>query len=110
MSLIDRTFREKIVLVGVTLPADRPEDTEASLDELSLLVDTAGADEVARVVQRRDGARPADLVGKGKAEETPRRSPTTSTATPWCSTTSCRPRSSSTSRRCWVGRPSIAPR
>ena len=46
MSLIERTFREKIVLVGVTLPPATAEDTEAGLDELSLLVDTAGADEV----------------------------------------------------------------
>ncbi len=69
MSLIDRAFREKIVLVGVTLPPDRPEDTEASLDELSLLVDTAGADAVARVVQRRSAPDPPTYVGKGKAEE-----------------------------------------
>ncbi len=69
MSLIDRAFREKIVLVGVTLPPDRPEDTEASLDELSLLVDTAGADEVARVVQRRTSPDGPTFVGKGKATE-----------------------------------------
>ena len=52
-TLIDRTIREKIVLVGVTLPGDDEESTEASLDELALLVDTAGADEVARMVQKR---------------------------------------------------------
>ncbi|HEX4863886.1 MAG TPA: GTPase HflX, partial [Acidimicrobiales bacterium] len=39
------------------------------LDELALLVDTAGADEAARVVQRRDHPDPATFVGKGKAEE-----------------------------------------
>jgi GTPase len=42
---------------------------ETSLDELGLLVDTAGADEVARVVQRRDAPDPATYVGRGKAEE-----------------------------------------
>lgn len=67
--LIDRTFRERIVLVGVTTPPDHPDDTDASLDELALLVDTAGADEVARVHQRRESPDPATYVGKGKAQE-----------------------------------------
>ncbi len=69
MSLIERSFREKIVLVGVTLPPLTTEDTEAGLDELSQLVDTAGADEVARVVQRRRAPDPPTYVGKGKAAE-----------------------------------------
>ncbi len=69
MSLIERTVREKIVLVGVTVPPAREEDTERHLDELALLVDTAGADEAARVLQRRDHPDPATFVGKGKAEE-----------------------------------------
>ena len=69
MSLIERSFREKIVLVGVTIPPDTAEETEASLDELALLVDTAGADEVARVTQRRQAPDPPTYVGKGKAEE-----------------------------------------
>lgn len=69
MSLIERSFREKIVLVGVTVPPQSGEITEAHLDELALLVDTAGADEVARVVQRRDHPDPATYVGRGKAEE-----------------------------------------
>ena len=37
-TLIDRTIREKIVLVGVTLPGSTDDDTEASLDELEQLV------------------------------------------------------------------------
>ena len=69
MSLIERSFREKIVLVGVTLPPETPEETDASLDELALLVDTAGADEVGRIVQRRSSPDPPTYVGKGKAEE-----------------------------------------
>jgi len=67
--LIDRTFRERIVLVGVTMGTTTTEETEASLDELSLLVDTAGADEVGRVSQRRRAPDPATFVGKGKADE-----------------------------------------
>jgi GTP-binding protein HflX len=69
MSLIDRSFREKIVLVGVNLPAETIEETEASLDELALLVDTAGADEVGRLVQRRDAPDPPTYLGKGKVTE-----------------------------------------
>jgi GTP-binding protein HflX len=69
MTLIERTFREQIVLVGVALPPEREEDVEASLDELALLVDTAGADVAARVVQRREAPDPTYFVGKGKAAE-----------------------------------------
>jgi GTPase len=67
--LIERTFRERIVLVGVTVPPADEDETERSLDELSLLVDTAGADEVARVVQSRRSYEPATFIGKGKAAE-----------------------------------------
>jgi len=67
--LIERSFRERIVLVGVTLPPHDDEDTERSLDELALLVDTAGADPVARVAQHRHAPDPATYLGKGKVEE-----------------------------------------
>lgn len=67
--LIDRTFRERIVLVGVTIPPLSSDETDASLDELALLVDTAGADEVGRIHQRRQAPDPATFVGRGKAEE-----------------------------------------
>ena len=53
-TLIERTKREQIVIVGVTLPGHTDDDTESGLDELELLIDTAGADVVARVVQRRE--------------------------------------------------------
>ncbi|HNJ98950.1 MAG TPA: GTPase HflX [Ilumatobacteraceae bacterium] len=68
-TLIERTKRERIVLVGVTLPGHTDDDTEASLDELSLLIDTAGADEAGRVVQRRDAPDHTWFIGKGKVEE-----------------------------------------
>jgi GTP-binding protein HflX len=69
VTMIERSIRERIVLVGVVMPPATPDDVEASLDELALLVDTAGADVVARVVQRRDAPDPATFVGKGKAHE-----------------------------------------
>jgi GTP-binding protein HflX len=69
VALIERAVREKIVLVGVTIPPETIEQTENSVDELALLVDTAGADEVGRVYQRRGSPDPPTYVGKGKAEE-----------------------------------------
>ena len=57
------------MLVAVALPGDDDEAVDASLDELALLVDTAGADEVARLVQRRDAPDHTWYIGKGKAEE-----------------------------------------
>lgn len=68
-AFIERTFRERILLVGVDLPPHDAELVDASLDELALLIDTAGADEVGRVVQRRDAPDAATYVGKGKAQE-----------------------------------------
>jgi len=69
MSLIDRRFREKIILVGVVSWPRTAEEVEASLDELALLVDSAGADEVGRVIQRRETPDPATYIGHGKASE-----------------------------------------
>jgi len=68
-TLIERTKRERIVLVGVALPGQTDEQVDASLDELALLIDTAGADEVARITQRRDAPDHTWFIGKGKAEE-----------------------------------------
>ncbi len=68
-TLIERTFRERIVLVGVTLGGHTDEETEEGLDELSLLIDTAGADEAARLTQRRDTPDSTWYIGKGKVDE-----------------------------------------
>ncbi|MGH9302940.1 MAG: GTPase HflX [Acidimicrobiales bacterium] len=69
MTLIDRSFREKIVLVGVLAWPRTIDEVEASLDELALLVATAGADVVARMLQRKAAPDPATYIGRGKAEE-----------------------------------------
>jgi len=69
LTLIDRQQRERIVLVGVAIPPRNLDDIETSLDELALLIDTAGADEADRIVQRRDRPEPATFVGKGKAQD-----------------------------------------
>jgi GTP-binding protein HflX len=68
-TLIDRTIREKIVLVGVGLGSETDADLEARLAELALLVDTAGADVVASLTQHRDAPDHTFYVGRGKADE-----------------------------------------
>ncbi len=68
-TLISRGIRERIILVAVTLPDRTDDETQESLDELAQLIDTAGADEVARITQRRDAPDSAYYIGKGKAEE-----------------------------------------
>jgi GTPase len=67
---IDLTVvRQRALLVGTTLGGRAPEEAEASLDELALLTDTAGADPVERSLSRRDHPDPATFIGSGKAEE-----------------------------------------
>jgi GTP-binding protein HflX len=68
-TLISRDIRERIILVGVVLEGASPQEVEAHLDELAQLVDTAGAEVVARLVQRRARPDPATFVGRGKAAE-----------------------------------------
>ena len=68
-TLIERTCRERIVLVGVTMGGQTDDETEEGLDELSLLIDTAGADEAARITQRRDSPDSTFYIGKGKVDE-----------------------------------------
>ena len=69
MSLIERTVRERIVVVGVVFSWTSLAQVEEDLEELESLVATAGADVVARVIQRRAEPDPATLLGKGKAAE-----------------------------------------
>jgi GTP-binding protein HflX len=68
-TLIDRSFVERIILVGVIFPGVDPEALEAELDELAELVRTAGAEVVGRIVQRRDAPDPATFLGSGKVAE-----------------------------------------
>ena len=59
--------KERVLLVGVSL-AD-PEQTDRSLDELSELAKTAGAEAIGKVIQSREQLHPGTYVGKGKIEE-----------------------------------------
>jgi len=62
-------IRQRALLVGAGTGADSLEDAEASLEELALLADTAGATPVESVLQRRRTPDPKTYVGKGKADE-----------------------------------------
>ncbi|MFC1499521.1 GTPase HflX [Candidatus Zixiibacteriota bacterium] len=62
---IPHNTREEAVLVGVDLPRDDSVQVEESLLELALLADTAGADVVDELVQKRDQLDPALFVGSG---------------------------------------------
>ncbi|NLJ97483.1 MAG: GTPase HflX [Clostridiales bacterium] len=60
-------IEERFVLVGVAWSED--DDTKESLEELSELVDTAGAISVGIIIQNREKIHPATYIGKGKIEE-----------------------------------------
>src|SRR5436190_20213941 len=61
--------QQQALLVGTGIGMRDAEAAEASLEELALLVDTAGAEPVELVLQRRDRPDPATYVGSGKAQE-----------------------------------------
>jgi GTP-binding protein HflX len=61
--------RQRALLVGTGFQAHDVVEAEADLEELALLVDTAGAEVVATEFQRRDRPDSATYVGKGKAAE-----------------------------------------
>jgi GTP-binding protein HflX len=62
-------LHQRALLVGTGRGTSSAEEAEASLDELEMLVDTAGAVPVETVLQRRTTPHPATYVGAGKAEE-----------------------------------------
>jgi len=61
--------RQRALLIGTTYGTATVEEAEASLEELALLADTAGAEPVHAELQRRRTPDPATYIGKGKAEE-----------------------------------------
>lgn len=67
----DRVASEKAILVGLNADCFKPEETatEASLDELEALLETAGGLCEAKVLQNRHTPDPHCFIGEGKAEE-----------------------------------------
>jgi GTPase len=64
-----RPERERAILVGAAFGSDFTDEAEWSLDELEALADTAGADPIDRMLQRRDSPDPATYLGRGKAKD-----------------------------------------
>lgn len=63
-------MEEKVMTKAILVSADTGDyDSEVSMDELSELARTAGAEELARVIQKRDSYESATVIGEGKLEE-----------------------------------------
>ncbi len=63
------SLQENVLLVGVISQANSENIVEEHLDELSLLVKTAGAEVVGRITQKVSKINPATLIGAGKAKQ-----------------------------------------
>lgn len=61
--------RQRAVLVGTSIGAASVGEAQDSFEELARLVDTAGADEVAREFQQREAPDPGTYIGSGKLHE-----------------------------------------
>lgn len=59
----------KAVLVGIVTRDTTAEEVEKELDELARLLDTAGGEEVARLVQNKETPDPRTVIGSGKVWE-----------------------------------------
>lgn len=60
---------EKAVLIGIIHQQQSEAQLKEYLDELAFLVDTAGAEEMKRFVQKLDKPNPSTFIGSGKIEE-----------------------------------------
>lgn len=68
MELIEiKSIEERVILAAVQ--TNESDDTEACLDELEELVETAGGMTVGRVIQKRENIHPGTYLGKGKIDE-----------------------------------------
>lgn len=61
--------KEAAIIVGVRLRGVPSWEVDDNLDELELLVDTAGGEVVARILQDRSKPDPSTFIGKGKVSE-----------------------------------------
>jgi GTPase len=61
--------KERVILVGVSRPfSQRRHETGEHLDELELLIETAGGEVVEKIFQNRSSIEASTFIGKGKAE------------------------------------------
>ena len=69
MTRDENTAPIQAILVGVVTRDDDPDEIEVGLDELARLLDTAGGEVFARVVQNKSTPDPRTLIGSGKVQE-----------------------------------------
>ncbi len=61
--------KQKAILVSIAKSQSDVPETEKSLDELERLLDTAGGETIARVIQVKDAFDPRTCIGAGKVQE-----------------------------------------
>ena len=59
----------KAILVGIVTRENSADEVEKELDELARLLDTAGGEEFARLVQNKETPDPRTVIGSGKIAE-----------------------------------------
>ena len=69
MAIVLEEKQEKLILVSAQKKQFKEEAAWESLDELDELVQTAGGEVVAKVLQRVDSINPGLYIGTGKVEE-----------------------------------------
>ena len=99
--------RNRAVLVGLSSRALDPQDnaSDATLDELSALLDTAGGVAVGQVLQNKDAPDPRTFIGEGKLAEVKDLVKVLDADLVLFDSSGCSPRSWES--RCWTGRPSF---
>ncbi len=61
--------KERAILVGLQLVSQSETEVKNSLSELELLLQTAGGQAVAKVIQKKEAPSPRTYIGSGKAQE-----------------------------------------
>ena len=69
MSYIEENMKTRAILVGVVTDNSALVEEEKSIDELSRLLDTAGGETFATVIQNKSSFDPRTLIGSGKVTE-----------------------------------------
>ena len=68
-TIVNNQVQEKVIAVGLVLPAINRNVAEEHLDELGQLIESAGGAVVERILAKRPAPDPAMWIGSGKAEE-----------------------------------------
>ena len=69
MEIKKEAERRRAALVGIVLRDESADEVTRSLDELSRLADTAGADSIVKLIQNKETPDPRTMIGSGKVAE-----------------------------------------